>query len=179
MNCDSCQSENASVYLSNVGDGEIQKVNLCASCAEQHGVNDPKGYDLVKLLKDVATTSKTGSAVTSSGLRCEHCGFTQADFKKTGRFGCSRCYRVFSDGLDNLLEAMHRNTIHGGKVPRHFSGGTQLVESRLDALQTDLEASVDAEDYEEAARLRDAITELESKIAGGDVEAGTDPAAEN
>ena len=61
---------------------------------------------------------------------------------------------------------MHRNTMHTGKVPSHFSGETQVEKSRLDALHADLEASVDAEDYEEAARLRDAITELESKITG-------------
>ena len=94
MNCDVCQSENASVYLSDIAEGEMQKVNLCSLCAEKHGVNDPKGYKLVELLQDVGTKSKTGSAVTSGGLACEHCGFSQADFKKTGRFGCSHCYRV-------------------------------------------------------------------------------------
>ena len=167
MNCDSCQSENASVYFTQIVEGKMQKVNLCESCAQEKGVNDPTGFALADMLKGLGTEGTSGSAVTSGGLTCEKCGFSQADFKKTGRFGCCHCYRVFSDGLDNLLEAMHRNTMHTGKVPSHFSGETQVEKSRLDALHADLEASVDAEDYEEAARLRDAITELESKITGG------------
>lgn len=166
MNCDSCQSENASVYFTQIVEGKMQKVNLCESCAQEKGVTDPTGFALADMLKGLGTEGNSGSAVSSGGLACQHCGFSQADFKKTGRFGCSQCYRVFSDGLDNLLEAMHRNTMHVGKVPSHFSGETQVEKSRLDALHADLEASVDAEDYEEAARLRDAITELESKITG-------------
>ena len=164
MNCDVCQSQDASVYFTQIVEGDMKKVNLCESCAQQKGVTDPTGFALADMLKGVGTETKSGSAVSSDGVRCEHCGFTQSDFKKTGRFGCSLCYQVFSDGLDNLLEAMHRHTMHTGKVPSKFSGGTQVAKNRLDELNANLEASVSAEDYEEAARLRDAISELESKL---------------
>lgn len=164
MNCDVCQSQDASIYLTQIVEGAMKKVNLCDSCAKEKGVTDPVGFKLTDLLKGVGTETKSGSAVMADGFKCDHCGFTQTDFKKTGRFGCSRCYEVFSEGLDNLLEAMHRHTMHTGKIPSQFSGTRQVEKNRLDELNADLEASVTAEDYEEAAKLRDAIAELESKL---------------
>lgn len=172
MNCDVCQSQNASIYLTQIVEGDMKKVNLCDSCAKETGVTDPVGFKLTDMLKGVGTETKSGSAVVPDGSKCAHCGFTQSDFKKTGRFGCSRCYEVFSDGLDNLLEAMHRHTMHTGKVPSRFSGNTQITERRLDELNAHLEASVNAEDYEEAAKLRDAIVELESKFKASSADSG-------
>ncbi|MCH7521820.1 MAG: UvrB/UvrC motif-containing protein [Candidatus Marinimicrobia bacterium] len=91
-----------------------------------------------------------------------------AGFKKTGRFGCSQCYQVFRSGLDNLLEAMHRNTEHHGKVPTHFidaaTAEEQATESFMDIseLNAKLDEAISIEDYEEAARLRDSIAQLEN-----------------
>lgn len=144
----------------------MQKVSLCEQCAEEKGVTDPTGFALADLLEGAGTKSIAPSAlISATGEKCDHCGFTEADFKKTGRFGCSHCYQVFREGLDNLLEAMHRNTTHKGKVPTHFvetlpegmgTSGTEKI-SELRALLKD---AVEVEDYEEAARLRDAITGL-------------------
>ncbi len=50
--------------------------------------------------------------------KCPVCGFTQADFKKTGRLGCSACYVTFAEGLGSLLKAMHKGTEHVGKFPQ-------------------------------------------------------------
>lgn len=144
----------------------MQKVSLCEQCAEEKGVTDPTGFALADLLEGAGTESKAPSAlISATGEKCDHCGFTEADFKKTGRFGCSHCYQVFREGLDNLLEAMHRNTTHKGKVPAHFVGtlpegpGTPGME-QISGLRALLKDAVEVEDYEEAARLRDAIAGL-------------------
>lgn len=144
----------------------MQKVSLCEQCAEEKGVTDPTGFALADLLEGAGTESTAPSAlISATGEKCEHCGFTEADFKKTGRFGCSNCYQVFREGLDNLLEAMHRNTTHKGKVPAHFVGilpdgtGTFGME-KISGLRALLKDAVEVEDYEEAARLRDAIAGL-------------------
>ena len=61
-----------------------------------------------------------------------------------------------------LLESVHSDTQHVGKCPPKIS-----TESRehyeLFRLRNDLKAAVDNESYEEAARLRDQIKQLESK----------------
>ena len=92
---------------------------------------------------------------------CHSSGISHTYFKKTGRFGCAHCYEVFSEGLENLLEAMHKNTKHHGKVPQHYEA-TKALHDQLVDLRNNLEASVAAENYEEAARLRDTISQLEA-----------------
>lgn len=162
MNCDVCQKEKATVYFSQLIGGKLQKVNLCKACAEEKGVTDPTGFALADMLEGMGEETVTEKPLMPGDLVCEECGFTQTDFKKTGRFGCAHCYEVFSGGLENLLEAMHKNTEHHGKVPQNFEAAKALHD-RLSDLRTNLEASVEAENYEEAARLRDAISQLEAE----------------
>ena len=50
-------------------------------------------------------------------MKCPHCGFSQADFKKSGRLGCPECYQTFAEGLAGLLKTMHKGTRHTGKAP--------------------------------------------------------------
>ena len=196
MKCDLCQTEKATVFFSQVADGKLQKVNLCKKCADEKGVTDPTGFALADMLEGMGEQSQTEVAtLDSEELSCPSCGFTQSDFKKTGRFGCADCYHVFDEGLDGLLEAMHKHTQHVGKTPASFPDLPDLPDlpelqdlpdlqditesdstpapaeetepSPLDILsklKQALSNSVEDEDYEEAARLRDAISQLESQI---------------
>ncbi len=186
MNCDVCQEKTASVFYSHLAGGKLQKVNLCEGCAEDKGVTNPTAYSMDDDLGGVGEETATEKPTASGELVCGHCGFTHTDFKKTGRFGCAECYDVFDEGLDGLLEAMHKHTRHSGKVPtsitprvktpkaetvaRKVSAPPSLEKpvspaEKLAALKESLEASVEAEDYEEAARLRDAISQMESQIS--------------
>lgn len=166
MNCDSCHNANATIHLTQLVEGKMQKVSLCKQCAEEKGVTDPTGFALADLLEGAGTQSITPSAlIAATGEKCDHCGFTETDFKKTGRFVCGHCYQVFRAGLDNLLEAMHRNTTHNGKVPAHFvdislEGAGAPGMGEISELRGLLKNAVEVEDYEEAARLRDAIAGL-------------------
>lgn len=150
----------------------MQKVNLCEQCAEDKGVTDPTGFALADLLQGSGTESVNPSAVVGNeGSQCEFCGFGESDFKKTGRFGCSKCYQVFHSGLDNLLEAMHRHSEHHGKTPAHFveTRSAQIKSAKALADFSELRALLDeaitVEDYEEAARLRDEIAQSQKNSA--------------
>ncbi len=161
MKCDVCQNNNASVFLTQVVGAKVQKVNLCDACAKLKGVTDPTGFDLAELLKGMGNESVQKNS--SRGRICGYCGFSQADFKKTGRLGCSECYDVFEEGLEGLLKAMHQGMEHVGKVPaRHRTPEQKMLE--LQDLQARLAHSVESEDYEEAARIRDEIRRLETRI---------------
>ncbi len=168
MNCDVCSTEKATLFFSQLVEGKLKKVNLCKSCADEKGVNDPTGFALADMLEGMGEEKTVvETPVKNDEATCAVCGFTQSDFKKTGRFGCSGCYEVFNEGLDGLLEAMHKHTQHRGKQPQSFidSGGAEPeVTDRLSELKDNLQASVEAEDYEEAARLRDAISQLETEM---------------
>ncbi|MBL9151054.1 MAG: UvrB/UvrC motif-containing protein [Verrucomicrobiales bacterium] len=160
MKCDVCQNLEASVFFSQLIEGKLKKVNLCKVCAEEKGVTDPTGFALADMLQGMGQETVTEKRVAPGERVCDECGFTQSDFKKTGRFGCAHCYEVFSDGLENLLEAMHKRTQHRGKVPQRHQIGLAQHE-RLGELQDQLAAAVKAEDYETAARLRDEISRLD------------------
>ena len=47
---DVCQTETASVFLTQIVDGNMQKVNLCEVCSKEKGVTDPTGFALADLL---------------------------------------------------------------------------------------------------------------------------------
>lgn len=59
-----------------------------------------------------------------------------------------------------LLEKIHGNTEHMGKIP-NSSGEARELSRELLELRQDLKRAIDKEDYEEAAKLRDQIQTLQ------------------
>ena len=82
------------------------------------------------------------------------------EFRSDGRLGCPADYEVFRAGLLPILQRIHRATRHVGKVPRRLprAKGAQL---ELAQLRRKLQQAVTEEAYEEAARIRDRIKEIE------------------
>jgi len=137
----------------------MQKVNLCDACSKEKGVQDPTGFALADLLLGIGAAEEIEKGGPTQ--KCPVCGFTQADFKKTGRLGCSTCYLTFAEGLGALLKAMHKGTDHLGKVPEHAQRAAQLND-RMRNLSESLKKAVADENYETAASLRDQIKQLEN-----------------
>ena len=96
-------------------------------------------------------------------VRCGSCGFDYSDFKRLGRLGCPECYRAFEKQLLPLLRQLHGSTQHRGKSPAEIEP-TVLINQELVELKEELSRAVQKEQYEEAARIRDRIKELESKV---------------
>ena len=188
MTCDLCD-EKASVFLTQIVDGEMQKVNLCEKCAKEKGVTDPTGFALADLLLGLGTdgeakSSDSGSqdpvkeatGVLDDQTTCKACGFTHAQFKKAGRLGCPKCYQIFGSGLESLLKAMHKGTHHIGKVPaRHQALLDHHYE--LDDLKAQLDDAVTREAFEDAARIRDKILKIETELASMEAPQAEDPPA--
>ena len=160
MLCMLCQKKEARVHLTDVKEGKIKKVDLCEDCAKAKNIEDPAGFALADLLLGLGASEElAGPATEGAELVCSGCGFTQADFKKSGRLGCPACYETFKDGLQGILKTMHKGTRHTGKVPRALAIGRE-IQDRLKSLQRSLDEAVAVEDYEQAARLRDQIKAL-------------------
>jgi protein arginine kinase activator len=161
MLCCVCKEKEATVHLTQIAGDKMQKVDLCEECAKQKGVNDPTGFSLADLLLGLGASHEMEQASGNSDLKCPSCGFTQADFKKAGRFGCPECYTTFGDGLEALLKTMHKGTRHTGKVP---AARRQIRDSlrQMKSLQEQLAKAISAEDFEQAARLRDELKQLQS-----------------
>jgi protein arginine kinase activator len=163
MICEVCQSENATVHLTQIISGKMQKIDLCEKCAKEKGVADPAGFSLADMLLGLGAADEMKSAAGAEELVCPQCGFTQPDFKKTGRLGCPQCYTTFADGLGVILKDMHKGTHHKGKIPSR-AARAEAFQSRLKTLHTELQAAVLSENYEAAASLRDQISSLEVQM---------------
>jgi protein arginine kinase activator len=164
MLCMICKQNQAKVHLTQIVGEKMQKVDLCEECAKTKGVNDPAGFSLADLLLGLGASQEIAQSSTGEELKCPHCGFTQADFKKAGRLGCAQCYVTFAEGLENLLKTMHKGTKHVGKVPQALRQTRDLSE-RLKQLQKRLDKAVAEEDFEQAASLRDEIKSTKEKIS--------------
>lgn len=164
MQCSLCKEKPATVHLTQIVGDKMHKLDLCDDCAKAKGVNDTIGFGLADsdLLGQMAAQD-IEQAAGGVELKCPRCGFTQADFKKSGRLGCPECYRTFSEGLSGLLKTMHKGTRHVGKTPEALRSSSENA-NRLKALQKQLEKAIESEKFEEAAQLRDEIKQMSERM---------------
>ncbi len=165
MLCNVCEKNEAKVHLTQMVEGKIRKVDLCESCAKDKGIDDPTGFSLADVLTGMETVQKPEVSMPETGkqVECEFCGYKQAEFKKTGRLGCSRCYDVFEEGLEQVFKTMHRGVRHTGKVPEKLRSSKELQDRAL-SLQERLDAAIQKEDFEDAAVLRDELKVVKREI---------------
>ncbi len=163
MLCNICKAKPATVHLTQIVGDKMQKVDLCEDCAKTKGASDPT-FSLADLLLGLGASQEIEQAAGGAEVKCPRCGFTQADFKKSGRLGCPDCYRTFAEALEGLLKTMHKGTRHVGKVPAAMRQ-TRDFSNRLDTLQKRLTQAIAAEDFEQAAVLRDEIKQMTARPA--------------
>ena len=165
MKCDFC-SKKATVFLTQLVEGQMKKVCLCEACAQERGVTDPTGFSLADLLlgglpggPGTISTNLPGSS-PGNGRRCPTCGFTLDDLKRVRRFGCSDCYATFGEEVSQMVRGMHKGTSHIGKVPEGLMA-IQFRSQRIEELRSRLDQAIASESYEEAAGIRDEIRNLD------------------
>jgi protein arginine kinase activator len=164
MKCDFCDAK-ATVFLTQLVDGQMKKVCLCDKCAKERGVTDPTGFSLADLLLGGIPGGPAPSAagkpvgLAFGGKRCPACGFTLEDLRRVRRFGCAECYTTFRDEVGAMLKGMHKGVSHSGKVPEGLMA-MQFRHQRLEELRSRLDQAISAENYEEAAGIRDEIRGL-------------------
>lgn len=154
MKCEKCPNA-ATLHITEIlGENHIEELHLCEVCAKKY-LEDPSAKSPTKAapvedLEEQGTTQQ----------ECEICGLKFVDFRNTGRLGCAHDYSVFRDELMQLLENIHGETKHVGKVPRRLPQARQN-QAELMQLRKQLLLAVNKEAYEDAARLRDRIRRLE------------------
>ena len=94
-------------------------------------------------------------------LACPICGNTWAQFKQTGIMGCAFDYVHFESRIMPLVKRAQEGGVqHAGKVPSKIAETEVTREVTTSRLRRDLQRAVDAEKYEDAARLRDELKKL-------------------
>lgn len=178
--------------------GESHTIHLCSTCFQhflsQGGLSSWLN-EMPSLLPFDAMAEPLRLFRPAGGV-CPHCGTTYQSFTTTGLLGCKHCYDAFEKLLeDEVLPRLQRGPRYRGRAygqafrptPRSDTEEKEILVrtaltspekphnrgSVLDQLKVILQESIQAEDYERAARLRDEIRKLEASARkaeqGGDL----------
>jgi protein arginine kinase activator len=163
MKCQKC-SKPATYHITDIERGKPLEHHFCDEHAREHLDPSREPTDSLAIGKLAEGLIKGAASLRepspSDQQACPLCETTFLEFRNSGRLGCPHDYEVFRDELMPLMESIHDETRHLGKVPRRAPRGTQL-QATMFQLRNDLKRAVAAEDYETAARLRDQIKNLE------------------
>ncbi|MBP5426504.1 MAG: UvrB/UvrC motif-containing protein [Clostridiales bacterium] len=158
MLCQRCHKKVATVHYRETVNGITRDLYFCSSCANLGlGVKTGQAIGIDEILAGLM-----GLQQNKEELRCPKCNLTYNEFKKIGKVGCEKCYEVFASKLEPVLKQLHGNVQYKGALPKDKLNSTQK-ENRLKELKEELAARVKAEEYEEAAKIRDMIKEIENK----------------
>ena len=156
LECSECKKPISVNYTEIMGQN-ITHTCMCADCPELkrrlQGLPTPEG------------TQREGG----TGLACGSCGTTLEALRVGNPVGCSVCYKVFEDILvielqatkkipSRLLGSKKSQLLHMGRAPGEIQEVSHSM--RLLALNEQLNETLQREDYEQAAWLRDQIKEL-------------------
>ena len=169
MMCEDCGIRPAKFHLMTIINGDRVEQNLCPTCMAKHQKQIP-GIDfsnlagiLNSILEGKDTQEQARQEEKYEGYVCEQCGMTYAEFQKCGMLGCANCYQAFKTPMTALLQRVHGNTQHAGRVPDGMHSGTS-IRMNIDRLKQKLQQAVADEEYEQAAKYRDAIRALSAQL---------------
>ena len=166
MLCDKCKKNPSSVLIKQNINGNITEYNLCEECAALTAGNIPFNMILKNLMNSVMGIAGVGdikekeTKAVLKDLKCPSCGLTYEGFNSSGKIGCAKCYNAFRKQLTTLFKNIHGSAVHTGKLPSR--GGAELIQIReIDRLKRQLKNLVELEEFEEAARVRDILKEMQ------------------
>jgi len=158
MKCNRC-SKAAILHITEItGEEAFEELHLCEECWQKYE-NHAKGMGAKAL--ESAGGIEAEEVARLSQRECPVCGIKFLEFRNSGRLGCPHDYDEFREELTPLLENIHGEARHCGKTPRRQPRARQL-QAELVQLRKQLTQAVNKENYEEAAKLRDKIKQLET-----------------
>ena len=180
MLCQNCGKNEANVRYTQVINGVRKELNLCSECARKLGVDRIDiPMDFTSFLGDFFNDYAESSLLPSfsiDNVKCKTCGMSYNDFIDTGMFGCSDCYDTFSGPIDSLLKNLHGTAKHIGRgaknvdellnkktnknASKNNENSKDEKNSKLEDLQKELDKAIKEERYEDAAKIRDKIKEM-------------------
>jgi protein arginine kinase activator len=165
MLCQKCQKKPGTIRYAEVVDGRVTDQFWCAEClAEQQSGGE--GFEISEVLPTRPNKDSIHSVVSRvvrSQRACPACDTQLKHVVESSHVGCATCYDTFTDELIELLPRFHTSVTHRGKSAHLDDARTQL-RADLRAKRALLRSMLSAENYEEAANLRDEIRSLETGL---------------
>lgn len=162
MLCQECKKNPATVHMTKIINNNKTEVHLCEICAgKKEDFNWIALFSINDLLTSFLDPIKVSMAKEQTApVKCENCGMEYSQFKRTGKLGCSNCYKAFKNEIYPIIKRIQGGSRHTGKIPQGQEARIQ-TNMEIEDLKYKLDESVKKEAFEEAAILRDRIKELE------------------
>lgn len=141
-----------------ITEGDVEETHLCEECA-QKVLYEPQAKQSPSKVSEEGSTGE-GEEPEILNRECPVCGIKFVEFRNSGRLGCPNDYVEFREELLRLLENIHGETRHCGKIPKRLPQNKKKQHD-LVQLRKQLQQAVTREAYEEAASIRDQIRKLE------------------
>ncbi|MEG0472223.1 MAG: UvrB/UvrC motif-containing protein [Solibacillus sp.] len=175
MLCGHCKQRPANVTVTQVQNDQKVERYYCEICAAQfHPFQFEVSEEPVSIQQFISnwlnflpasTTKEIKQATEKKATHCPTCGLTYRLFLKQGKFGCENCYETFSEQLPQLLERIQAGTKHVGFKEQTIP--IEKIKQQIEALREQMQRAIIAEHFEDAAKIRDEIRVLESKVYSG------------
>lgn len=171
MLCEKCGKNEANTLLRESVNGNVTEIHLCAECAAELGFNnlfanfnpfEDMGINLQGILGSLFSQGLPSQTI-QSGRTCGVCGTSFEEFAQSAMAGCANCYHEFYQELLPSIQRIHGKTRHVGKIPG-TAGKEIKLKKELNDLKKQLSDTVAAQEYEQAAILRDRIREMEKEV---------------
>ncbi|MBE6872156.1 MAG: hypothetical protein E7491_09460 [Ruminococcaceae bacterium] len=166
MLCQKCNKNEATGIIKQTINGKTTEMHLCAQCMQQMGFlnmgNLAESLDIGKIFGGLFNMMPSAQITAANVRKCKMCGATLHDFVKEGKAGCPACYEEFAQGVLPVIQRIHGNVQHKGKIPRS-AGGEISKKRELKELKLQLTKAISEQEFEKAAQLRDRIREIEKE----------------
>lgn len=172
MLCQKCKQNNATSHIHYVRNGVVRDMYLCNTCATEYKSENLYDGDIFNMLSSLLNNGAEASNLSNIKLKCDCCGAEFNEIRRTGKVGCSNCYKVFEAQLSPIVARIHKNTVHIGKKPENIedtvdikhediSDDCKYKEPTIADLRRELNEAIEKEEYEKAAVIRDKIKAME------------------
>lgn len=166
MLCQKCGKHEATTHIKQVVNGEFTELYLCSDCASKSGYGNmfsDFGFNDVSNFFSSFFSQPKYALGSKDVERCPKCGTSFREIVKSGKIGCADCYTKFYDLLMPSIQRIHGKTQHNGKKIESVQNEVkeETAEEKIAKLKDKLQSAIEKQEFEEAAKIRDEIIELE------------------
>lgn len=191
MKCQFC-FKSAAYEITEINQGQTKSLSLCESCFQDYMTNTDSIIKKIKIpkLPNMILNTEVANKFVKDMMefvenlveqkpnqiprkQCPKCNMSLKELVKKGKLGCPNCYEYYQSELSQVIYMSHgtpgksaTELQHEGKIPKNKpKSNTQETDKMLlTKLNYKLAHSVQQENYEQAAKLRDMIEILQEKI---------------
>ena len=167
MMCQLCGKRPANVCINIDINGNKSQRFICDKCADERKIKEnPSGAAILALVNDIRAANLSrqqseGEKSEQIERTCKSCGMTYKEFAKTYMLGCEDCYESFEDIIKPLVESITKPSAVSAQSEKPQNDDVP-DRNQILKLKLLLKQCIEREDYENAAKFRDKIAELEA-----------------